>query len=663
MILDSIRLENFGAYGGVQKADLTPTTGKPVILFGGMNGGGKTTLLDALLLVLYGAKARVSNRGRTPYRDYLSECIHRGSDSGEGASIRLRFRRVVEGRTIPFEVERYWSEGTRGIEESLRVACDGVQDDIFTEHWDEIIEANLPVSISNLFFFDGEQIKELAEGSNAAAILGTAIRSLLGMDLVDRLEGDLKTFERRKKAEGLDPESAKQLRLAQDELREIETQMESLAQEKGRVANEAGRLAKDVETKQGVFKAEGGDLFLKRRELERELKHLIENKEQEAIALREIAAGPLPLRLVEDLLQAAEAQARTETAIKQNQVLADALSERDELILDRLQADGLEAKAITRIRETLNNDRRDRTLSAREPLVLDADDHLAAHLAHLRNHILPRVGEDARARVELIRRLEEKAARIESELGRVPEEDSIARFQQALEDSRKAHAAKMAEFDTLEARIAASKKRREEVVRQIDRFGEQHDSVCVAEDDRLRMLKHSERVRRTLAQFRIKVVGHHVANMEALILESFRKLLRKNELVHGLTIHPDTFEVTLKDRQGRVLPFDRLSAGERQLLATAILWGLARASGRPIPTVIDTPLGRLDSSHRRHLVERYFPNASHQVLLLSTDEEIVGGYHEKLRPAISRQYLLDHDEKLGCTNVRAGYFECYETAR
>ena len=140
------------------------------------------------------------------------------------------------------------------------------------------------------------------------------------------------------------------------------------------------------------------------------------------------------------------------------------------------------------------------------------------------------------------------------------------------------------------------------------------------------------------------------------MLESFRKLLRKTDLVKSITIDPATFETILTGQDGRPLSFDRLSAGEKQLLATSLLWGLARASGRPIPTIIDTPLGRLDSSHRRHIIERYFPNASHQVLLLSTDEEIVGPYYKTLQPFITRSYLLNHNEELGQTRIESGYF-------
>src|SRR6185436_7598303 len=96
---------------------------------------------------------------------------------------------------------------------------------------------------------------------------------------------------------------------------------------------------------------------------------------------------------------------------------------------------------------------------------------------------------------------------------------------------------------------------------------------------------------------------------------------------------------------GRELSPERLSAGERQLLAVSTLWGLARASGRPVPVVIDTPLGRLDSTHRQHLLERYFPQASHQVILLSTDKEIDEAAYAKLKPAVSRAYTLRFDDK------------------
>ena len=128
-----------------------------------------------------------------------------------------------------------------------------------------------------------------------------------------------------------------------------------------------------------------------------------------------------------------------------------------------------------------------------------------------------------------------------------------------------------------------------------------------------------------------------------------------------MKIDPETFRIELTDGDGRVVPFDRFSAGERQLLATSLLWGLARASGRPLPTIIDTPLGRLDSSHRRHMIERYFPVASHQVILLSTDEEIDEESLQRLLPYIGRKYHLQFDEASRSTTITEGYFWNNET--
>jgi DNA sulfur modification protein DndD len=75
-----------------------------------------------------------------------------------------------------------------------------------------------------------------------------------------------------------------------------------------------------------------------------------------------------------------------------------------------------------------------------------------------------------------------------------------------------------------------------------------------------------------------------------------------------------------------------------------------------LPAIIDTPMGRLDSEHRNQLVERYFPHASHQVIILSTDTEIEVHYFEQLQSSVARAYHLKYDEGGRMTNVEEGYF-------
>jgi DNA sulfur modification protein DndD len=172
------------------------------------------------------------------------------------------------------------------------------------------------------------------------------------------------------------------------------------------------------------------------------------------------------------------------------------------------------------------------------------------------------------------------------------------------------------------------------------------------------LLKSAARVKQTLALFKQKLKLHKLNHLEDLVTKHFIYLLRKPDFIHRVQIDTETFKLSLYDHDGDPLPKYRLSAGEKQILAIALLWGLANASGRQLPVAIDTPLGRLDSEHRNHLVERYFPQASHQVMLLSTDTEIRQGEVEQLRQAgaVAREYLLDYDVKERRTAVREGYF-------
>jgi DNA sulfur modification protein DndD len=136
----------------------------------------------------------------------------------------------------------------------------------------------------------------------------------------------------------------------------------------------------------------------------------------------------------------------------------------------------------------------------------------------------------------------------------------------------------------------------------------------------------------------------------------FLQLWQKKNVIKRIAIDPRTYRVTLYDDADRPIPKRELSAGEKQIYAVAMLWSLAEVSGRPLPMVIDTPLGRLDSGHRTHIVEHYFPNASHQVVVLSTDTEIDEQYFADLSPAISHSYRLRFDEQELRTVIEEGYF-------
>ena len=135
MIIDRIVLHNFGLYAGHQEIELTPPCReRPVVLIGGMNGGGKTTLLDALHLAFYGPLGQCAGRGNQAYKTYLQAMIHRGANPSEGAGVEVSFRRVVDGKWKEIVLKRSWRVTRGRVEESVDVQADGEPDPILSEH-------------------------------------------------------------------------------------------------------------------------------------------------------------------------------------------------------------------------------------------------------------------------------------------------------------------------------------------------------------------------------------------------------------------------------------------------------------------------------------------------------------------------------------------------
>lgn len=660
MIFDELILENFGPYKGTHAITLAPDSPeKPIVLIGGLNGGGKTSLVDAIQLALYGRLANCSNRADLSYEQFLANCINRNVAPEEGSSVQLRFRhrqlsQVSSQRVEPVECEylvrRAWSKTGSAIKERLEVFKDGQTDSVLTESWQEYVEEFFPLKIANLFFFDGEKIESLADPEQCVQTLQTAIQSLLGLDVIDRLATDLIVLERRKQADMKSLEQKKQIEALTKKVAQCNREIDALVLKQGQQRNDIGQKEKSVKELERRFEAEGGKLYARCNELETKKAVATDNLSDLEEELRELAGGVAPLLCLSTLVTELARQDELEEGSHENIVLGQVLEQRDAHVLKRAKSEGFSAELVKRLSKILADDRicrADEVETARYLNLSDSARQFIAKFDLTEDSTFKLISRQLGKAEELAKTLSD----IERKLASIPDAESIAELANkrdkalvALEQSRLKLEAQELELERLKKDHSSCVNKLEAALR-----------VDLDKEDDQRVLSHSQKVRSTLAKFRESLLDKHARRLETLIFDSLSQLLRKQQLVSAIEMHANPLSLKLIAGDGQFLDSNRLSAGERQLLATAILWGLARAVGKPLPTIIDTPLGRLDSAHRSHLVERYFPNASHQVILLSTDEEINDDYFEQIQPWVGRSYTLAFNEAEAATTISPGY--------
>lgn len=653
MILEQLTLHDFGVYGGTQQIRLTPEPDRPIVLIGAMNGAGKSTILDALKVVLYGRHANCIDRSRVSYHDYLRRAIHHGARKSMGAGIDLKFRYRLEGREEQFRIYRNWRDTGSAVKEEVRVFRNDKFDPITTERCAEFVEQFIPNQISDLFFFDGEKIESLADSERSSELLRVGVHALLGLDLVDDLSRSLLQVERRRKAKLATPAENDTLTLLDNELTEVQGRREQLTAKMAAVQTEVDLAERGLSDAEVRLKAEGGDLFHRRNELNLRLAAERANLGEFERQLREYASDLSPLSLLPKMIDQLRQEAALEDRMRRDRLLCKLLEERDDEILSVLKNARVNLAAIKAMAAALRADR------AMRSAAIEGVPYLNIPAEDLRQYT-PEFFSTLRRQVEdLLARYvdaQEKVVALERDVAAIPDE---AKIQDVLESIRTANERLISvkarlevlveERQVVERERLALERRRDEFLEEVS---EQQASDIISR----RVIGHSARCRETLANFRQAMRGRHVERLERAITQCFQQLLRKRTLVQRIQIDPESFELRIRGGNESLIAADRLSAGERQLLAVAVLWGLAIASGRQLPTVIDTPMGRLDSEHRTYLVEQYFPVASHQVILLSTDEEIDGGYYEKLRPVICSEYVVTYDDQTHSSTIRPGYF-------
>lgn len=657
MIIDSIALTNFRVFRGFNSIKLTPEDKEhPVVLIGALNGGGKTTLLDALKLVLYGKMANCSKKSKQSYQDFIAECINDQTPKDVGCTITMCFRTYLDGVEESYKISRSWKFEGKSLSEKFKVEVNHRENSVLEKSWDEFVDSFIPVRLSHLFFFDGEKIEEFATPESAKELLAQGIHSLLGIDTVSQLEKDLEVVVRKKQS--LSQRSDQQ----RDALNRHWKTVSALNEQKNKSRNELNEaeaelseLRAKLDRADSEFKKFGGEAYQEKSQYEHIIAAAKNELAQQEKKAEEFAAGLLPFALLSSDVQALIRQAESEEDAKRYVQFESSVLQIEKLVQTEIEAslspeqNILFKEAFKKAVETVYN--RDNAaapiLNIASSTTFDLLKGLPENLARERDLL----SDFLQTATETLLQLETYQRKLEN----IPADDIITPL---LEKTQRLQA----RISQQEMTVAALKEihRRDENAFMIEKSSfikelEAEIDDDLAKQDDIRLIQRSKDIAVLLGKFRSAMLEKYVGRIEAYITESFKRLLHKESLVDVIRIDKSNYEISLISKGGLIVNPDKLSAGERQLLGVSMLWGLAKAAARPLPSVVDTPLGRLDSSHRENLIERYFPDASHQVILLSTDEEIYGDYYEKIKPFVSRSYTIVYDDKARSSKAVPGY--------
>lgn len=659
MYFSKIVLNNFGIYKGEHCITLHNQNGRRnITLVGGMNGRGKTTILDAVFLCLYGRKATEYITGKKEaYASVLQDHINKSAPD-QRTYITLEFALDDETSSV-ISITRAWKKAGKRIDTTLDVLKDGLRDEYLSENWEYYVEELIPFGIAKFFFFDNEKISQIAD-DEAFDKVKDSIKSVMGVTTIESLCAHISKIAKGK-TEALkafqDSESQSEFNELTSQLNEIENNIRTVKDRRASLVPLLEKLLVDLENAEQEFWKKGGNLGLNKAEIEKQKEHLRTVEAENKLRAINAASSPVtPLCLCKSLVVDAYNAAMADEKNRAKQYSEPIVTALYNGLMSRCQAEFGQMKFYDTLKEIIDRQFQEYrapqcaaapielsplSLSLIERLINEEYTKIVTLAHHLR--------EQRETNENLLLQLDVHLNSSADQAGAVELLDTIKDFE-AQKGRYEAGIAKCdEELHTLQTQHAAIEGKRNKAMLKIA-------SQADVKDDNGRILQYATMTLEVMHEFITRLQAQKVHKLEANIAKCFQYLAQKQAIITSITIDPVTLDITLRDYDGGVLLKDQLSAGEKQMFAISILWGLALTSGYKLPVIIDTPMARLDSAHRTNFINRYLPNASSQVIVLSTDEEVYGQYLEDIKSYVNDSYTLIYDDAEKCSSIRPGYF-------
>lgn len=641
MIIKKLVMHNFGVYSSTNV--LKFVSDKPVVLVGGMNGRGKTTILEAVLLSLYGSNSFAYTESKyNTYGQYLKSYVNKTDGSLE-TYIEIEFSMNNSDKEM-YNVRREWDGKGIRVHEKIIVKKNGEESIFLTENWPMFVENILPSALSNFFFFDGEKIAELAVEETSEQ-MKESIKAMLGITVLDVLQSDVsKIIGRLCKAneENHDLKKLEELRSRKDNAEQV-LRNADIDIENHKI--KLRQLQLELEKLNFEYAVKGGGILEQKNKLISQRAEYIASVSGCHEQLLDLVAAELPLALVSDLLIDIEREGKIAHEKKINTIAFERIkaaynkfsSQSEEIskfisfMQEETEIDSTEdAYSLSDMNlfqvETLNANGTDLSVKKAKTLIAKRDLY-QAKIDEIDNSLS--VDIDDASLEKILALIKEK-------------EREIIEKQVIIDSLQKERISLHGNFISAES--------------EFSKFAEKTLAMLETVDDDKRTIKYANMAIEIIKLYRVRLQERKADVLAQTMTECYKRLANKKNLVKQIKMDADTLDLHYIDGNGEEIVKKRLSAGEKQLMVISLLWALAICSKKKLPVIIDTPLSRLDSAHREALIKTYFPNASEQTIILSTDSEIDERYYSMMKDSVGDEFTLNYCDKTRTTTIKPGYF-------
>lgn len=710
MQITKLVLENFSSYENENVFDFTTKKGKPIVLIGGQNGAGKTSLFTAIKIALYGSLAFGYSADNSFYFRKIKSFINYKAFQSEnfisGVSIDLKIKNERDIKL--YTISRKWSMVDKKIVEDYQVFENGI---LFNESernfFESYLKSLVPPDLFDFFLFDGEEVGNIFSSDNYNKYVKNSMLTMCGIDVFSIIQSFCKSYVSR--TNKVDNEY---LLITYHHLEEeIFIKQANLDAQKSRLENfqkQIDSYAVLIEQKEREFLRAGGILKEKVQQMEDEVDSLTKKREVLSRQIKAFFENMMPFYLVKSLIPQIENQINFEEKQSIFEYVSYMVSQ--DFIRKSLEGktDNTEYLSEHLYNSILDKLRPAQSKSTDIILDLSKDDHI-----RIEQMMTSIEDVDAKKIIKKIKQKESYTARIVSINQQIREslsQEDTKKYVDEIEDAKsKIESLQIARYEA-EQDIA-------ELKEEIDIL--KHEQQTVYKDIvENAQNKHVYELSSSISQIMGKLIDEKCVDIRKQLakktIENLKRIYRKENLISIIDVTED-FKFNLYQSQSFTLTeikslvsnigynefykvigekskkilydyfkvFDTvslnmsiemcstyehkfnlykkidlaaLSKGERQIFILALYWSIIQISGKKIPFIIDTPYARIDANHREEISRKFFPRISSQVIILSTDEEITKEYYDIIKPFISKEYLLRNDKSENKTTVERGYF-------